>query len=169
MSQEKVALSPRVTKILKGMGIAGAGGLVGGGIGYAGGKHRYEPVSQEYGDPMGQSLAFVGPRHAVDDLSEGIEEAQAGELGPAEMQQLLEEAQMSGVNLKTANDRGRIRARSFLKEAAKLGSSCALKLRESGYLSKEAAAPFIRGTYDLQKLAQIFRAVGVAARLEDVS
>jgi len=165
MSQEKIALSGRAKALL---GLGGAAALLGaGGAGYAAGKHRHEPGSPFGVQIGGRQAMFSGPRHALGDLREGLEEYQRGELGPAEIQQMVQEAQGSGINLKMASEVGKRRARSFADEMSKIAQTCAQSLVEAGLLSKEAAAPYLQGTRDLQKCAQMFKTVGVAAFLAD--
>ena len=165
MSREKLALSGRAAALLGAGGLAALG--IGGGAGYAAGKHRYEP-----GDPFGIQAGggkaiFGGPRYALDELRDDLEDYQRGELGPAEIQQMVQEAQGSGVNMKMASETGKRRARSFADEMSKVAATCATTLLEAGLISKKAAAPYLKGCHDLQKCAQMFRTVGVAAYLAE--
>jgi len=156
--------------LLKALGIgAGAAGLAGMGAvgGHALGKHRYQPAMMQ----MGPASA-IGPRHALVELQEDLQEADEAD----ELRDAFEDASEDGVmmlrtaGVKTAAEKGQHMAREFVREMAKIAAVCAYDLHELGMLSTDVAEPFVTGEVtDIEKMANIFTAVGVASALTEAA
>lgn len=165
MEKRAFGMNSRLLKAL-GLGAAGVGaagfGMMGG---HELGKQRYQPAMMQ----MGPASA-IGPHYALEELQDDLQNA----AGPEDYQDAFEEAENDGVmmlrtaGVKTAAERGQHMAREFVREMSKIAAVCAYDLYEIGMLSPEVARPFVQGEVtDVEKMANLFTAVGIATALAD--